>query len=164
MEECERVIISRERRLADLVQALVNLEPGQTCKISRSPFDQYLLLIPVTNSPTSTPSKASPESSGPLRETSSTIGDISMHARAAICTLQLPNSSGPIWGGPAILHAIESSPNSLIIDITIDDSCAKRLGTELITEVNQGHSPPRLRLRLDLSKTFSPHTSAPSPP
>ena len=73
-----------------------------------------------------------------------------MPAKEVTCTLQLHDSLGQTLRGLAIYQLIERSQSSLSIDITIDASCARRLGTVLIMEGDHRQSPVKLKLSVDL--------------
>src|SRR6266571_8851684 len=116
--------------------ALHSLSLGRelTCRISRTHSDQCSLLIEDTKWPTSMPNKESPGSSEPSSGTSSTMEDISTHARAEIFIQTSPNSFGRHWVGQVPLSMTGRWPNDRTIDIILDDSCVKSLVTALTME------------------------------
>lgn len=74
------------------------------------------------------------------------IGDILMRVKEVIFTQLSRDLSGQTLPGGVTYVQIVSWLNNHSIDITIDASCAKRLATELTTEVNLEHSLIKLRL------------------
>src|SRR5215467_4380539 len=103
-------------------------------------------------------------SSEPLNTTYSGMGHIWIHARQETFTLQSLPCAGPRWIGQVHLREIENSPRGLIIDITIDDLCARKLGTELIMAENREHLPAKLSLTFPPSKNSNESTLKPSQP
>ena len=75
--------------------------------------------------------------------------DTLTHARLATCTLALQSWSGQTSLGQVTLRQTENSQNVVILDIMIDDSCARRLVTALTMEENPELLLRKLRLRLD---------------
>src|SRR6516164_6818106 len=164
MEECERAITLLGQILDDLAAHSVNMGRVQISRISRRVYGVSSLLTRALNSHISTQSKASPES---LAQSSGTLAmeDTSTLVKVEICIPLLRGSYGlPEWLGRVTLEKTGSWQNNLTIDITIDDLCARKLGTELITVANLEHSPINLRLTSDLSKISNPNTSPPSQP
>src|SRR5580704_4040740 len=94
-------------------------------------------------------------SSEELNGTYSRIVSTSTRVRVETSTPTSLSFVGPDFPGVVTLHWTERSPNNPIIVTTIDASCARKLGTELITLANQTHLPLKLKLTLELSKTFN---------
>src|SRR5215469_3670186 len=163
-EECEPATILPERIRAACQALFQNSAPGQIFKISRNLCVVSLSPTEDINWLTSTLSKAKAAASEPSNGTSSATPDTSTPAKEEICILLSLNSSGhATYLGQEIPGRIESWPSSRIIDITIGDSCAKRLATGLTTAANLPHSQLRLRLISNSLKTSNLNTSAPSP-
>lgn len=103
-------------------------------------------------------------SSEQLNTTSLGTIDIWMHVRGATSIQPSLRYAGLSWIGRGRLVATGNSPSAHTIEITIDDTCARRLGMGLIMGENREHSQARLRLILPPLNSSSPSTLEPSLP
>jgi len=155
MEECERAIISQALQQVASALALASSEQERTSKILKKACDQCLSVIQDISSPTSTPSRGSPASSGPSNTTSLGTIDIWMPAKGVTSTQLSQGLFGHTWIGRVPITGIVNLQNGCIIDIMIDVLCARKLATALTTEANQGPLPIKLELTLDSSRISS---------
>lgn len=146
MDECEPLITLPGPVRGALAVLFQNSVPGQIYKISRNLCVVCLSPTQDINWLTSTLSKANLESSAQSKETSSETGNISMPAKVGTCTLRWRSSSGQTFGGLGTYQQTENSPSRTIIDITVGDSCARRLVTELIMVDDRERLLSNLRL------------------
>src|SRR6516162_11857838 len=149
MDESEPRTILLALLPEDYPRRSVNLGRGPIFKISKKGYDQFLSQIVATSSPTSTLSKAKAEKSELLSGTCSMMESTSTHVRLATCTLALQSWSGQTSLGQVTLKQTVDLRNNVIIDITIDDLCVRRLVTALTMEESPQPLPRKLRLRLD---------------
>src|SRR6516164_722056 len=96
--------------------------------------------------------------------TSSETEPTSTFAKLEIFTLRLQNLSGQSSAGQERFREIVSWLSNHTIDITIDDSCARRLVMGQTMEVNLEPLPPKLTSNRISLKISSPSTSPPFQP